>query len=96
MSNEDEKLRLVTRDHGVIPKGIVDLVQREAARVVPTLERGRPYRTEVVCAAIWGALTKAEHKDAGRALKHLASRGTAQLRYVGMDSSHHALYVRVD
>jgi hypothetical protein len=96
MHDDRENLRLVTPHNGVIPGWVLSSVRKDAERVVPTLDRGRAYRADAICAGIWKRLSTHEHKDAGRALKFLANNGMVGLRCVGMDSSHHALYVRTD
>ena len=96
MSNDADDLCLVTPDNGVIPDRILRMVREAAARVVPTLEHGRAYRAAEICVSIWGGLSTQEHKDAGRALKYLANSGQVGLVCIGMDSSHHALYARID
>ena len=96
MSNDADDLCLVTPDNGLIPVRILNVVRDDAARVVPTLEYGRQYRAADICASSWDALSTQGHKDAGRALKYLANSGLVGLVCIGMDSSHHALYVRID
>jgi len=96
VAENDVVVHLVTPENGRIPIWLLEMVKREAERVLPQLTHGRAYMSAEILAAIWDVLSKDDHKVAGRALKYLSTQRQVCLRYVGVTRQNKSLYMRMD